>query len=248
MNLDENIKSIIEKKLSDGIVEKIIADQLEQCISTVTESLLGRYGDVGKVIEEKIKEVMIPAIERHNFSDYIVKLDTILTEIVNNTGLVENHMLLENFKGLMVEDEIKTIKVSELFKRWCKYVSEDIETVGLEVNYDDRPSYESVEVTMVVEHENGRNWSDLKRANIIFECAHDVTMNVLVPISNWATLDGNDWSIDYRQATDINTLRNLSSFEVFLIRLKRGFCKIELDEYEMEDYVVPEQKPQAYWV
>lgn len=247
MNLDENMRTVIEKKLSDSNFEKIIADQLEQCVSGIIKDLLREYGDVGEVIKKKIKDVMLPAIERHDFTDYVVKLDTVLTEIVNNTALVENRKLLENFKYLMIEDGAKTIKASELFKRWCNYVSENVETAGLEVNFDDGSSYESVAVSMVVEQAEGRSWSDIHKASIIFECPHDETMNVLLPISNWTTIDGNNWSIDYKQTADIDTLRYLSSFEVFLLRLKRGFCKIELDVCEIEEEVIPVEEPNVSW-
>ncbi|WP_304508954.1 hypothetical protein [Anaerotignum sp.] len=248
MNLEESIKDVIQQKLSDGTIEKIIAEKLESGVSNAMEKLFRSYGDVGEVIEKKIKEIMIPAIERHDFSAHLIKLDSILTEIVNSTALVDNKKLLENFKELMIEDESRrVIKVSELFGMWCNYVAKEVETNGLEVVFDDGPSYEYVDVTMVVEHEEGRGWSDIKKANIIFECEHDENMNFLIPISNWSRFDGEKWDIDFKLGSDIESLRHMSGFEVTLLKLKRGFCKIVLDEEEMEESVSPEAEPEADW-
>ncbi len=171
MNLEDSISGVIQQKLTDGTIENIIAAKLEKGINEAMEDLFRGYGDVGKTIKDKVKEVLIPAIEKHDFSDHIVKLDTVLTEIVNSTTLVENKTLLENFKDLMVEEDIKEIKTSDLFEKWCEFVAKEVETSGLEVNIDDgNPTYESVNCIMKVEHVNGRGWSDFEKANIVFEC------------------------------------------------------------------------------
>ncbi len=246
MNLEESIKGVLQEKLSDGTLEKIVAEQFEKGMTTAISNLVGHFGSVNKAIEKKVEEIMIPAIDRHDFSTHLVKLDSILSDIINSTALVDNKKLLGNFKELMIEDESRrVIKVSELFGMWCNFVSKEVETNGLEVVFDDGPSYEDVEVTMTVEHEEGRSWSDLKKANIIFECEHDEKMSVLIPISNWAKFDGGKWDMDSKQPADINSLRYMSSFEVLLLKLKRGFCKIQLDIKEMEECVSPEAEPEA---
>ena len=244
MNLEDSVKDVIQQKLSDGTIEKIIAEKLEKGIDDVMGYLFRSYGDVGQVIKNKMSEVFVPAIEQCDFSEYVVKLDTVLTDIVNSTALVENKKLLENFKELMIEDETKkVIKVSELFGEWCNYVAKEVDTDGLEVQFDGEPSYEYVDVTMVVEHEEGREWASIKRANIIFECEHDEKMNILIPISKWSSGDG--WDIDYKQEADLNTLKYLSKFEVFLLKLKRMFCNLEIDAEEIDESVSPEAEPEA---
>ena len=248
MNLEDSVKSVIEEKLNDGTVEKIIADKFEKGLNDAIGDLFRSYGDINKLIQEKVKEVLIPAIEGYDFSEYVVKLDAVLTQIVNSTVLVDNKTLLSNFKELMIEDKKKrVIKVSEIFQEWCNYVAKKVETDGLEVIGDDEPSYEDVNVTMVVEYEEGRAWSDLKKANIFFECEHDETMNFSIPISKWGKFDEGNWTIDLVISPDISNLRYMSSFEIFLLKLKRMFIKIELDEEEIEEYVEPEAQPEVNW-
>lgn len=246
MNLEESIKDVIQTKLSDGTIEKIISDKLEKGINDAMDDLFRSYGDVGKVIKEKAKEVLIPAIDRHDFTDHVVKLDSVLTEIVNTTTLVENKQLLENFKELMLEEDKKIIKSSELFERYCKYVAENVNTSNLDVNYDDgEPIYESVHCIMEIEKEEGRSWSSFEKANIVFECEEDEDMNFIIPISRWQKYDENKWDIDYKSETSIDSIRYMNDFEIFITKLKRCFCKLIVDDYEEDDYVTPEAEPEV---
>lgn len=245
MNLEQSVKDVIETKLSDGTIERIISEKLEKGINEAMEDLFRGYGDVGKTIKDKVKEVMIPAIERHDFSDYIVKLDSVLTEIVNSTSLVENKTLLKNFNDLMVEEDIKEFKTSNLFEKWCDFVAKEVETSGLEVNTDDgEPTYESVNCTMEVEHVDGRSWSDFEKANIVFECEHDEKLNFIIPISRRKKFDGDKWSIDYSVNPTIETLRYMNEFEIFLLKLKRSFVKLTVDDECSDEEVTPEAEPE----
>lgn len=248
MNLENSVKSVIEEKLNDGTVERIIAEKFEKGLDDAIGNLFRTYGDINELIKDKVKAVLVPSIENRDFSDYVVKLDDVLTKIVNSTVLVDNKTLLSNFKELMVEDERKkVIKVSEIFTQWCEYVAEKVDTDGLKVDYDDEPSYEYVNVTMVVEHEEGRTWSDFERANIIFECEHDEKMNFIIPISRWKKYDADKWSIDLVTSPVITNLKYMSSFEVFMLKLNRMLTKIELDEEEIEEDIKPEAQPEVSW-
>lgn len=245
MNIEDSISGVIQQKLSDGTIENIITAKLEKGINDAMEDLFRSYGDVGKVIKDKIKEVMIPAIEGHDFSDHIVKLDTVLTDIVNKTNLVENQKLLENFRELMIEEDTKEIKTSDLFEKWCEFVAKEVNTDGLEVDTcDGEPTYDSVDCRMEVEHVDGRSWSDIKKANIIFECEHDEKMNFMIPISRWEKYDGDNWSIDYSANPDIQSLRHMNEFEVFVLKLKRSFVKLMVDDEYSDEEVNPEAEPE----
>lgn len=246
MNLEESIKDVIQTKLSDGTIEKIISEKLEKGINDAMDDLFRSYGDVGKVIKAKATEVLVPAIDNHDFSDHIVKLDSVLTEIVNTTCLVENKQLLENFKELMIEEDRKVIKSSELFEQYCKYVAENVSTSDLEVNTDDgEPTYESVHCTMEIEKEEGRSWSSFEKANIVFECEEDENMNFMIPISRWQKYDVDKWDIDYKSETTIDSIRRMNDFEIFLTRLKRSFCRLVIDNHDEEDWVTPEAEPEV---
>lgn len=103
MNLEERITNAVMEKLTDGTVEELVKKNIESAINKSLEDTFSWSGAGKKMIDEKVKEVIVPVIERHDFNQYIVKLDSILTEIINQTSLADNKEILENFKALMVE-------------------------------------------------------------------------------------------------------------------------------------------------
>lgn len=109
MNLETSIKDVITKKLEDGTVEKLIEEQLEKGINQALSQLLGSYGDVTKLLEKQIKSVMVPYLENRDYSEYIVKLDDVLAEVLQEATLPHQE-LLKNFKDLMVQETAKEIK------------------------------------------------------------------------------------------------------------------------------------------
>lgn len=242
MNIENSIKDVIAKKLEEGIIEKLVAENLEKGINKSLENLLGSYGDITKVIEKKIKEVMIEQLSRYDYSKYIIKLDHVLTEILKNTTL-DNKKILENFKELMTTKDIpKEIKVSEMFDKWCEYVEKNVDCSDLEVDTDDEPSYELVDVSFEVTELEKPSWSSIHRANIVFECEKDEGMNIEIEISKWK--DKKVWDIDFKGNTEISSLRYLDEFKIYLIQLVQNFTKVNIDKWGDSIEIQPEQEPE----
>jgi hypothetical protein len=240
VNLENSIKDVIAKKLEDGTVERVIAEELEKGIRKSLDDLFSYGGEAKKVIKEKIKSVMVPYLENYDYSEYILKLDTVLVEILKNTTL-DNKKILENFKNLADYETIKEIKVSDLFDKWKDYVSKEIETSNLEIDYDGGVRYEYPEVTLEVEYDNDRSWSSFKYATVIFECEKDEEMNREIRISKF---DRYDWTITSQSIHSISSLRHLDEFSIFLMNLAQSGTKIIIDvEYE-NDEVEVEAEPE----
>lgn len=248
MNLENSVKDVIANKLADGTIEKLIEEQLEKGVTKALESLFGSYGDATKVIEEKIKSVMVPYLENHDYSQYIVKLDSVLTEIIDKTT-VENRKLLENFKKLMsVDSSIKVIKVSDLFTKWCEYVAKNVKTDDLEVDYDDGPHYESVDVTYIFEETEKREWIKQEKGRIIFECEHDEDMNICIDVYRWNDINKADqWYISFEKDCNLGSLRHIDEFRLYIMALKQADVYIEMDTEDDSDSISPEQEPEAYF-
>lgn len=243
MNLENSIKDVISKKLEDGTIEKLIAEQLEKGVVNALDNLFRSYGDVTKTIEEKVKSVMIPYLEGYDYSEYLVKLDSVLVDVLNNSAL-ENKKILENFKELMIPDEIKTISSRKLFKKWMEYVSKNVDTSDLEVIYDDGVSYESVEVTMDIEYDSDRSWSSFQYATLTFECEKDEKLNFAIRLSRWNGSKDEAWNIRYDAAADISSLRHLNEFEIFLMKLNQAHTTLEIDSSYESDEVTPDKEPE----
>lgn len=245
MDFEQTLLSIIQKKLNDGTVEKIIEEKLEKGISEAISGVFGYNGEAKKAIENKIREVIVPVIERHDFNQYMLKLDSCLTEIVNSTNLVDNKKILENFQSLLKEPEFKAIELSRIFEQYCDYVSKNVDTSGLEAGSEDgEPYYERVTASMVVEHED-KGWfrSSFDNCVVKFMCEDDEELNCQIKL--YKESDEDRWRIICENSIDINSLRRISNFEIFLSTLKRGFVKIILDtEQEENDNIEPEEKPE----
>lgn len=243
MTLENAIRDVLNQKLTDGTVEQLIAKNVEDGINEALRNMFRSYGDMTKVIEDKLKNVMVPYIENHDFSQYLVKMDAVLLELTKS-AIPENKVMLENFQTLMTPAPTK-ITASELFSKWINYAAENIETNGLNVDYDDEPTYESTEVTMEFERFEKREWSIYDYGQLVFESDHDEKLNLIVPLSKWER--DTKWEIGKLQPFDITSLRHADEFQVFLQSLKQANTEIILDVESDSDYVTPEERPEADW-
>lgn len=244
---EQRIADTVNKKMNDGTIEKLVEQYIEKGVSEALKNIFSYCGSGRELLESKLNEIMIPVIERHDFNQYLTKLDTVLTEIVNMTNLADNKTILENFKELMKEPEIKEIKLSEIFQKYCEYVAENVSTDDLEACCEDgEPYYEHVTANVEVEHED-KSWLTSSRfddCKLIFTCEQDEDLNCQIKLykdkceDTWKILLNTD-------SIDINSLENLSSFEILINNLKRAFVKIELDiESDCDDDIEPEEKPE----
>lgn len=243
------LKGVLENKLSDGTIEKALEEQFEKGINHALNGLFGSYGDATKIIEKQIKSVMIPYLETRDYSEYIVKVDHVLTEILKATAL-DNKKILDNFKDLISPVDKTEINVSEIYEVWEKYVSENVETSDLEVCYDDgEPTYYDVNVSMVFEEEQKTRFfsSSMLRGVITFACEEDEELKCDIPLYGWTDLNVGKWQVDRAlfEAVQIPSLKNLNDFEIYIMRLKQAGVKIVMDESDMSSEVEVEARPEA---
>lgn len=246
-SFEETIAEKITEQLNSDTLSNIIAEQINDQIKASINRIFSYSGDGRELIDKKLKEVMLPVIETHNFNDYLVKLDTALTEIVNNTNLVENKTILENFAALMKEPDSKIITGETLFEKYCDYVAEYVDTSSLDAFSDrDEPYYESVTAEMNLNIEESRFQSNYEHATLEFTCKEDEKLNIRIRLYKSKKSTDNVWSIlDSLEPTDIHSLRTLSDFDILLLRLNRAFAKIEIDdEYLEDDDIEPKEKPE----
>lgn len=244
--MKEELLKIAQESLSSDEASEIVKRKFMKALESAIEDAF-RWGDAKAAIEKKVKEIMVPYIETYDFSEYLPKLDSVLTEIVNSDFCIGNKKVLENFKNLMIEPTQKEIKLTDLFKAWIKQCEKDIDTDGLDIEYDDAVSYQSVDCEMRFELEDKPSWSSMQRAVITFENEHDEKLNVEIPVSNWIWDNGKEepYTLSAYKDLTISSLRNLSEFEVLLLRLSRAGTAIIIDEEYDDGYIQPEKGPEA---
>jgi len=246
MNLENNIKDIINQKLEDGTIERIVTDQFEKGVEKAVGEIFGNFGNGTKTIKNQIESVVIPFLEKHDYSDYVQKLDAVLVEVLQATT-AENRNLLNNFKELITPKASDTINATDLFGKYMNKVAMDVTTDDLDVDFDGGLNYESVCVTFNFLEDEKRSWSNLTTDKLIFECEHDEDMNYEILLAKWDHIHNGEWNIVNSQIVDIRSLRNMTEFEIFIMTLKQHGTTVILDEIRGEDEVIPEKDPEAKW-
>lgn len=244
--MKEELLKIAQESLSPDEVTAIVKEKFMKALGSAIEDAF-RWGDVKHAIDNKVKEVMVPYIENYDFSEYLPKLDSVLTEIVNSDFCIGNKKILENFEKLMLEPEQKEIKLTDLFKAWVKQCEKDIDTDGLDIDYDDGVSYQYVDCKMCFELEDKPSWSSSQRAVITFENEHDEKLNVEIPVSKWIWNNGKEepYTLLVYKDLMISSLRGLSEFDVLLLRLSRAGTAIIIDKEYDDSYICQEKEPEA---
>lgn len=220
-NLENSIKDCISNEIEKGIIEKVIAEQLEKCIEKSVSDMFSWGGEVKKVVEEKIKSVMIPYLENYDYSKYIVKLDSVLTDVLKATSL-ENKTILTNFKELTTEIP-NEIKMSDILEAWAKHCEENVDKDKLDMDY------EGGYVTVTLETEDvSSSWSDFQRIMVRLECEEDEELKCEFEISKWRN-HRERFGMHNKSLNEISSLINLSEFDVFLLKVSQGYENIILD-------------------
>lgn len=240
---EERIAKAVTDKLNDGTVEELVSDAVTKALKSSIEEQFGWNGDTRKVIDEKVKKVMTPAIERVSLDDYVVKLDAILTEIINSTNLVDNKEILGNFKSLMTEPDKDVISLKDVLEKYKEYVSKNVDTSELEIFTGDGPRYQNVTAEVTVDTRDSIFGG--RFCNLVFKCEEDEKLTKVIHLyesrSNRFRITG------FKSELDINSLRYVDEFDILMMRLDRAFCDIT-DIMEMhDDDVEVEAEPEASW-
>lgn len=244
--MKEELLKIAQESLSDEEVSTIVKEKFMNALGSAIEEAF-RWGDAKRAIEKKVQEVMVPYIEEYDFSEYLPKLDSVLTEITNSENCLANKRILDNFKSLMIAPEQKEIKLTDLFKVWIKQCEKDIDTYDLEINYDDYASYQSVDCEMRLELQDKPSWGVFQRGIIIFENEHDENLNIEIPVSKYTPSSGEErpYILDISSDVMISSLRRLNDFELLLLRLERARTAIIIDKEYDSGEIQPEEEPET---
>ena len=247
-NFEQDIQRITEEVLQDGTIEKIIREKVQKGFEDAINDLF-RWGELKKAVESRVKEVLVPFIENYDMSDYIVKLDTVLTEIVNSTALVDNAKIIGNFKNLMIEPEQREVTLKEIFAEYKKHVSMYMDTDGRSVEFGgDEPEYEAMEVTAEIIEDEAKSWSHLESAVLelgVNDEAQQDNLNFSIGLRRWKFEKEKGYEITCAGRLDIKGLRHMSDFEVYIQRLARADVRLsDSDRYE-SDAVYSVNKPEA---
>lgn len=249
--IENIIIEAVKESLENGLIEQTIREKVKKSIEeSINDVFSWHSNETRKAIDAKLNETLVPAIEKWDFSQFIPKLDTVLTEICTQTALMDNRKLLDNFRELMIEPEGDTIELSKIFKEYKKFVAANISTYGREVNTEEEPHYEDVHVNIAVERDEQRRYS-YKEAYILHfyiedeDEADEEALNRDIEVWRYKDTRIEGYEMVYGVAPEIKGLRYLDKFEVFLLRIVRAGMRVLIDVEEDDDWVTPDEVPEA---
>lgn len=242
INLDEILKP--------EEVEEIIAQGVRDGVSKSIEKAFSWNGALHEALSKQVEQALVPAIENYDFSKYVVKLDETLSQIIESTALVDNKRILSNFKRLMAEPPKEVITFEELFRAYCGFVEDTVDTSGLEVDTDDEPTYQCVHAMAEIERIEKPLFATSRReeAKLYFRVEEDDSISYEANLNRWSFDRAEGYEIRFDQSPDVSKLRYASEFEVLLMQLSRAGVRLKFDDENLEDYVQPSKQPECEWV
>ena len=249
--LDIKLAELINAQLNSAETMDLVKKKISSGIDEALTNLFSWNGKAKTLIKEKLESVMILAIEKYDFDKYQLKLDTVLTDIVNTTKLQDNVDILENFKSLMVEFKDNKISLEDIFRRYCKMVSKRVDTSELEVfTYDGEPYYGNVNCSVEFE-DGGTSWfSDRKLGKLLFKCDEDESLNFTLDVISSDSVTRNDnWRLcQVPGTTDIHSLKFADEFKLLILQLMRNFTNINISKTYLSEEVGVEDTPEATFI
>lgn len=243
---NEEIIRIAGDVLESGDLEKNLQGYMLKAFEDAFERSLS-YGKVRDAIRSRVEEILVPYIEKYDMSAYVVKLDAILTELLEEGAVADNRRILENFRTMTLAPQDGTIALKDIFEVYKRYVAEHVDTSELEIDYDDEPSYSLVDVVAEVIPEYRPRWfdSDGKYATLYLHTGEheQEDLRFSLHLTKYSWNDGYLMHLDKER--DVTSIAKMRNFECYLMALCQGHVELVEADEDLEDEVEPDAKPEA---
>lgn len=230
--------------LQSGEIEAIFRDKIKKGFENAIEQAFS-WGGLKNNIADKIKETLVPYIANLDMEAYLPKLDTLLSELVQQTDLSEQSKIIETFGLLMNTEKHQTVTLESLFDKYNDYVAEECDCDDLEISFDDGPHYEYIITHALVERSRSGFESSFEHALLSFYADDQETLVVQVPISRWHKEDF--WMLTPATNRLVSDLARSNQFDVLLAALSHQGAHLVIESDELEGEVEPNKEPEADW-
>lgn len=239
---EAEVLAITQELMQSGEIEEIFRNKIRAGFEKAIEDSF-RWGDLNHAIRDRVNEAMVPFVKDYDFGDYLVKLDVLMQEVADQTGLKEQKEIIESFRSLMSVPAYKEISLEKLFAEYCNHVAANCDTDGLEVDFDDGPHYESIEVRAEIAPFKVRRSSLWDYAILDFHAEDQQELDFTVALRRWQGVE-ESYTIEFHANPLLKEIPNYSDFEILLIALTRCGTKLVCTEEEMEEWVTPDAEPE----
>ncbi len=246
--MKEIIEKVLEEKMNDGTVEKIIGEKLDKMLSSTMDDMLGWNSPIKKALEEKLKPIMLNAVEKSNVSDYAVKVTALLNDLLKNTQLTSYKNSIKNLKGFLDIDVTygQKVKLSDIFEKYCEFIEKDAFTESdfesTEINRDDGVKNVWVECYMQAEKKEEGYFTQTKKYSVELSNQKSdepksrfrkTAFNFEIRHSSYDSKNHIGLGLD----VSIDEIHHLPAFVLYLIKLSNNYADIEIDTEEASDEV-----------
>lgn len=240
MDLEKMICDEVKNQINSTEFKENMQAEVKKMLDNIIRNLLS--WEIKEAIEKPLKDSMLEAIGNVSVSNYIPKIDYLLTSVIRESSVGHYRRITKNFKQLLTEETPESMKVSELFKEYTEYCANWVNTSDLEIITDgDRAYYEDLNCKFLVKKND--NLFGNSRLILQFSCDEDTELNKEIVLLN-------NYRGEYRLPFanyNLKSLRYLSRFEILSLRLAEKQTKIEVDIYDAEDCIEVNDEPEAYY-
>lgn len=265
---NNNTENPMQKLISDAVsaalkdenfINGVIAEEIKKAVKDIVAGMFS-WGEVKDAIKTKLTDAMAPAIEKYDFTQYVTKLDGILTELLKDPDFIANKKILANFKTAVTPPDVKYVSPEELLKEFCKYVGSDIDTDGRDISYDDgEPYYEPVECVCESENIRSEYCSDKNYERYLLkffteeEDLVDESRDKLaaeIELYRWSWMESGQYHISIR--IDPRSLKFMTDFEAYAYSLSLANITVFIDKEDLDrlyitDTAEIEKRPEPHY-
>ena len=145
-NTDLNLlcSEIIKNKFADGTVENIISKAIENALNDVIKNMLNGYNSTLKqALESKLKPILETSIANSSVEGLTDKLTMLINGFIADKELSDINIINDNlskYVGLKKYRYNDTVKISEIFKQYQKWLEEELKNISFdrdELDFDE---------------------------------------------------------------------------------------------------------------
>lgn len=251
MTIEELMQKVLEDKLNDGSIEKIISDKIDSMIARTVEDAFSWSSPAYKQMKEQVTSLMCKCIEMSDFNDYTVKINEVLNNCFKETSLVQYKtlkdslsMLLGNDNDLKFGDKVNFNDIVDAYEKYLKefYHDEKYQFNSEDIIYEDC-QYADLGYSVII-NETKSYWGLRDYEVILCNDKSGSNEETVVEFKLVRDRITNDYRISVNRDWKLSDLSSMNPIYIFLLKISQSYCTIELgDDFEegtCDDYVTVE--------
>lgn len=228
--IEEKINETVNEFLQSDYIETQVESALKDAIKKACDDLTSWNSPINKIINENIKDVMIPIIEKYDYSQYVTKLDVVLAKVLEES-LKPNNEILEKFNKA-IKPTPKTVDIKDILKEYMKYEENNFDLDLIEKETEDYYDGDIFEIPCSIEVVRSGYLDD--KYSLILRNDYDED---IIEVNLRKSLYDNEFTISTDLAYDLRGLSHLSDFEIYLLNLQRNYTRITWDKAVIYDEI-----------